>query len=477
MDDESPSRTMRGIAFANPLQEPFANTIPGSHVELCTDQSADRPRLATQEARANSPGRPRGRVRAAVVALTALLCLHGVSPFAAATPGKPGVPLDAIASKVASQACSAIKHRVDAIPGTAPVLLRSYDDAQGGAEIDIPALRTAAFTYDNALAVIALLACAHRVEALRIGAALEVAALHDTRLRNTYRAGAVGETLLPNGWWDAAQNRWFEDANQSGTATGNVAWTALALLALHDATADARWRDAAIKLASWVVANTRDPDASGGFSGGIDGFDAAPVKLGWKSSEHAIDLIAVFGRLADAQLAGDWREQAAHARRFLDSQWDDASGHFLIGTLPDGRTANRATSALDVQWWSQLLPGAPSHWRRAIAYAERVHAAGAGFDFNDDRDGEWLEGTAQAALAYRVAGQTDAARRCLVEIATQFSAGGYVFATREPRITTGLAIGPASTAADAYYYRRPHLGATSWAALAALARNPFRTQH
>jgi hypothetical protein len=409
-------------------------------------------------------------------ALLALLCLSAVSTAVAAAPAKPGAPLDAIAREVASPACKAMKNRVSAFPGNAPVFLRSYDGAEGRGEIDMPALRTAAFTYDNALAVMALLACGHRAEALRIGAALERAALHDTRLRNTYRAGAIGEKVLANGWWDTAQNRWVEDAYQSGTATGNVAWTALAMLALHDATADARWRDAAVKLATWVVVNTRAPGVEGGFSGGVDGFDAAPVKLGWKSSEHAIDLIAMFGRLADSKAAGDWREQAAHARRFLDSQWDDSSGHFLIGTLPDGRTPNRATSALDVQWWSQLLPDAPSRWRHAILYAERVHAVGAGFDFNDDRDGEWLEGTAQAALAYRVVGQEAAARRCLVEIATQFSAGGYVFATREPRITTGLAIGPTSTSADAYYYRRPHLGATAWAALAALDRNPFRTQ-
>jgi len=369
-----------------------------------------------------------------------------------------------------------MKNRVNAISGNAPLLLRSYDAAEGAGEIDMPALRTAAFTYDNALAVIALLGCGHRVEAIRIGAALERAATRDARLRNTYRAGTVGDKVLPNGWWDATQKRWVEDAYQSGTATGNVAWTALALLALHDATADAHWRDAAVKLATWVVANTRDLGAEGGFSGGVDGFDAAPVKLGWKSSEHAIDLIALFGRLADSKVAGDWREQAAHARRFLDSQWDDDSGHLLIGTLPDGRTPNRTTSALDVQWWSQLLPNAPGSWRRAILYAERVHAVGAGFDFNDDRDGEWLEGTAQAALAYRVVGRTGAARRCLVEVAAQFSAGGYVFATREPSITTGLAIGPASTSADAYYYRRPHLGATAWAALAALDRNPFRAQ-
>ena len=403
------------------------------------------------------------RIARHVVAVVGSLCLGAVT----AAQAKPAASLDAVASTVATRACAAMKQRVDAVPGSTPVLLLSYDG-----ENALPALRTAAFTYDNALAVIALLGCRHRAEALRIGAALERAALRDTRLRNTYRAGAVDDKVLPNGWWDAAQNRWVEDGYQSGTATGNVAWAALALLALHDATADARWRDAAAKLAGWVVANARD--AQGGFSGGVDGFDAAPVKLGWKASEHAIDLVAVFSRLADAKAPGDWRGEAAHARRFLDAQWDDASGHFLIGTLPDGRTPNRATSALDVQWWSQLLPDAPKDWRRAMRYAERVHAVGAGFDFNDDRDGEWLEGTAQAALAYRVAGEADAARRCLVEIAAQFSAGGYVYATREPKITTGLAIGPASTSADAYYYPRPHLGATAWAALAALNRNPFQ---
>ena len=63
--------------------------------------------------------------------------------------------------------------------------------------------------------------------------------------------------------------------------------------------------------------------------------------------------------------------------------------------------------------------------------------------------------------------------RCLAEIARQFSAGGYVFATREERITTGLAIGSASTSADFFYYRRPHLGATAWAVLAARAWNPY----
>lgn len=389
----------------------------------------------------------------------------------------PSRGLQDVAKSVAMKACSAIAGRVDSVAGTAPLLLRSYDAAQGATESDEPALRTAAFTYDNALAVIALLACDRSAQAVRIGAALERAALQDARLRNTYRAGPVDDKVLPNGWWDATQKRWVEDGHQSGTSTGNVAWTALALLALHDASGAAHWRDTAVKLANWVVSNTHESAGSGSFSGGIDGFDAVPIRLRWKSTEHAIDLDALFTRLKGEEVAGDWLAQAAHARQFIDSQWDAQSGHFLIGSMPDGTTPNRATSALDVQWWSQLLPDANPEWRRAIDYAERHHAVDAGFDFNDDRDGEWLEGTAQGALAYRVARMPERAQRCLAEIASQFSSGGYVFATREARITTGLATGSASASADFYYYRRPHLGATAWAALAALDRNPYRAAH
>ena len=59
-----------------------------------------------------------------------------------------------------------------------------------------------------------------------------------------------------------------------------------------------------------------------------------------------------------------------------------------------------------------------------------------------------------------------AAERRLACIAREFAAGGYVRATREARITTGLAGGE-------YYFRLPHLGATAWAVLAATGRNPF----
>jgi hypothetical protein len=374
---------------------------------------------------------------------------------------------------VGTRTCATLAARVTASGGTEPVLLRSYDDVRGSGEPTAPALRTAAFSYDNALAVIALLSCDKKAEALRIAEALRRGALKNSRIRNAYRAGLVNEAPLANGWWDAKAARWIEDAYQDGSATGNVAWVALALLAAHDVSGDARWSEAAARMARQVIDTSSDMRGAGGFSGGVDGFDAAPVPLTWKSTEHNIDLIALFARLEAAHVPGQWQTAGAAARQFVAAQWNAAQDHFFVGVLADGVTPNRDTSGLDVQLWAQLLPSVPAQWRGAVAYAEHEHGVSGGFDFNADRDGAWLEGTAQAALVYRVLGREAEAQPLFATIAAQISTGGYVYATREPRITTGLAANAASTSADFYYYRQPHLAATAWAALAARKQNPF----
>ena len=81
---------------------------------------------------------------------------------------------------------------------------------------------------------------------------------------------------------------------------------------------DVRWRDASQKLAQWVIDNTSDARGAGGFTGGVVGFDASPQKLMWKSTEHNIDLVALFEGLARAGAKGDWRKHADNARRFVD---------------------------------------------------------------------------------------------------------------------------------------------------------------
>ncbi|BFI97006.1 MAG: hypothetical protein RSP_25160 [Rhodanobacter sp.] len=417
-------------------------------------------------------GKPRhGRLVAIAMGLALAVC----APATATPPWNAAIATAAAKDgNLASPGCRIIATRVDAIPGTGPVLLRSYDSRRGQGAPDLPPLHSAAFSYDNALAVIALLACGRQPEAARIAEALRLAAMHDTRLRDTYRAGAVeGRRPLPNGWWDAERKRWVDAAHdysgayQDGTSSGNVAWVALALLAMHHASGATRWRDAAAKLAEWVVVHASDTRGAGGFDGGIESWQLTPRKASWKSTEHNIDLAALFDWLAriDAP-GGDWNAQARHARDFVAAQWDAASGHFWMGTTADGVTPLRSPSALDVQLWAQLLPDAPREWQRALTWVEHHHAVDGGFDFTDVRDGLWTEGTAQAALTYRWLGHKAEASRLLMSVAQQASPGGFLYATPQARIT----------AAYAYYYHQPHLAATAWAVLAALDRNPYLPQ-
>jgi hypothetical protein len=363
------------------------------------------------------------------------------------------------AGPLADDLCAVIGARVTAIAGEGPVFLASWE------ETDEPALKGAAFTYDNALAAIVLWACGRRDEAKRIGTALRLAATEDRaghlgRLRNVYRAGAQTERPLPPmGWWQANQGRWVEDDYSVGTATGNVAWAALALLTLNET-------EAARRLADWIESHTRDTQGPGGFTGGIFGDGADGQHLTWKSTEHNVDALALFmwlGRSASA----------TQARHFLDAMWDKSGGRFFIGTAPDGVSINTASSGLDAQLWPLLLRDSPSDWRRTLDFAKAAHGVAGGFDFSNDRDGLWVEGTAQAALAFKAVGRPRDADRLLRQIAQQKSPGGLLYATREARITTGLALTPASPTDDFYYYRRPHLGATAWAILADLGWNPL----
>jgi hypothetical protein len=158
---------------------------------------------------------------------------------------------------------------------TDAVFIRGF--APGDFETQLPPiLASTAFTYDNAVAAIALIACNDLSDALKIGRALSRAshsdrAFHDGRIRNAYRAGpADDKTPMPPGWWDAMRNLWSEDWYQDGSYTGNTAWAALALLNLYQTTNDVTFRDTAARLIDWVATSTV---CSGFFCGGYEGYD------------------------------------------------------------------------------------------------------------------------------------------------------------------------------------------------------------
>jgi len=363
--------------------------------------------------------------------------------------------------------------------GANAVFVRSYE--HGEDERSLPAgLASTAFVYDNALAVIALVACGNVTSATIIGNALSLAvrndrSFRDGRIRNAYRAGPVGKgaSALP-GWWDDKKEIWAEDPAQDGTSTGNVAWAALALLTLHQATKQPSFLADAEYLIDWVMANA---SSGSGFRGGFHGYDPQQVPLTWISTEHNVDVYAAASWLF--RLTGDrkYADAASQARRFLDRAFD--ADHFLLGTKPDGSLADSGMLALDVQLWPWMaIPDAPAQWRSALNFAATHLAVKDGFDFNGDRDGLWVEGTAQASLAYRIAGDPQRSAQLLTTLEAERTPSGFLNATREARVSTGLSIDPTGTAkeADFFYFRRPHLGATAWATLAALAWNPFTGQ-
>lgn len=360
-----------------------------------------------------------------------------------------------------------LRARVAALGG--PGLLQSYDVA-GTGDFD----RTqagCAYVYDNAVAGLALLAAGDTDGARRIADALVLAqtwdrAWHDGRLRNAYRAGPVprsGTYPLP-GWWDAVAGRWVEDGYQAGTAAGVVAWAMLLWIALGGA-----YRDPAIRAADWVE-TTLNADA--GYAGGFLGFEPTPQRLTWISTEHNVDLRAAFTALGRPAAA-------AHAGDFVARMWRPAEGRFASGTRPDGSLNDH--SAVDANLWPLLAPGARPDWRAALDWVLTRHGlpAGAarpallGVDFNTDRDGIWLEGTAIAALVCRKSGDAATAARLMGTLRAQTSPGGLIYASTTPTLTTGLSTGLDTHAPDFLYYRRPHLAPTAWAVLAALGANPF----
>lgn len=356
-------------------------------------------------------------------------------------------------------------------------------------------LRNTAFTYDNALAILAFLA-EGSAESLRyarlIGDAFVVARQHDRtyndgRLRSAY---AAGDIALPPGWtpngrvgtvpipgyFDENQQRFFE-IEQGAVDTGNNAWGMIALLALYRRTRNPAYLNAALAIGDFIHTFRNDTGLYRGFQGGIENPEGpAPSRRIYASTEHNLDVYAAFTTMF--QLTGEprWQADAQHAREFVLAMWDSARRVYLTGTHnPSTRNANAGQLPLDVQAWSTLaLPDGLSIHPEVLPGAEANHRTMSngfsGFDFNEDRDGVWFEGTAQMAVAYDRAGQSPLAESLRQELrraqqTPPYGDGlGTAAASREG-LTTGFGFS---------YFRRPHVGATAWNVFAQLDFNPFR---
>jgi hypothetical protein len=364
------------------------------------------------------------------------------------------------AAHAAPEACGTLER---AVPGQGPVFVASFPTAEPGP------LRDAAFTYDNAVAAIALVACGNPKQAAQIGDALLTGLDHDRywkdgRLRNAYLAGPVTSfpVKLP-GWWDMAQNKWVEDGYQVGSDTGNMAWSILALLTISDATGPAKYREGAQRIAHYLEASLSRVKPVG-FDGGSFGDEPAPFRNRWKSTEHNTDLAAAFARLGN--------KRARTAEAFVRAMWQPKCHCFDAGTTDDGHTRN-ALLALDAQIWPLLaLPGASSRYPGVLDTVEaRLRQAG-GYTFAEGSQGIWTEGTAQTALLLSLSGRQAEAQKLLGRLQELRAPDGYYFATDSTELKTGLAV-QTDTSKPRAYFHSPHLAALAWVALAETGFNPF----
>jgi hypothetical protein len=384
------------------------------------------------------------------------------------------VLLVALAARVAGaadahSACDYLRRTIEAQPGAA-VFLASYPTVEHGP------LQQAAFLYDNAVAAIALVACGQAAQARRIGDAMVLALEHDRywhdgRLRNAYAAGAVTAAPLKlPGWWDATAGRWLEDGYEVSSDSGNMAWAMLALLAL-DARPDHRYRRAALQIAQWLT-GLHDERGAGGFTGGYFGHEPEPRHLGWKSTEHNVDLAAAFARLAAASADAHWSAQAAAATSFVDSMWSAERGAFAVGTGSDGQTINPML-ALDAQIWPLLaLPQASERYAAALNLGASTVRSGQGYSYSEAGGGVWTEGSAQMVVLLKLLHHRDLAASTAAAVAAARAPDGGYYATDVAAVPTGfmLATDPGK---PRMYLHLEHLGASAWAALAEQGFNPF----
>lgn len=389
-----------------------------------------------------------------------------------------------------------------------PRFLVSYQTVSSPLDFDL-VLRNVAFTYDNAVALLAFLASGAKDRAKLLADALVYAYQNDRfyrnsdntrpdsrRLRNAYQGGdlILWPGWNPRGFPNTVRmsgfplpgtypncGTWHEDLFQVSTHTGNVAWAMIALLGFYESQgsrlADGKnYLETAISLGDWVEVNCKSVLGPGGYTGGFEGWEPDAKKLTYKATEHNIDLYVAFKRLYLLTHDQKWLDRAHHAKNFVVNMWDEnEKNHFWTGTDPDGITTNKNPEQipLDIQAWANLAfsgeEGKP--FRVALDYSEANHRTGCGYDFNSfDRDGIWYEGTAHMALAYYAIGPKANWQTLLSCLHNAQAPDGGLPAASINGLTTGFSLPDGN---PWLYYHRAHVGATAWLVLAEKGFNPF----
>jgi len=367
------------------------------------------------------------------------------------------------------------------------------------------------FTYDNALLLLAYLARGRRgdmARALVLGNALVYAqktdATADGRFRQTYSVGSADS----NGAFVKPGLSFLQ-----GSAVGDVAWAGIALAQLYTRTGIKDYLDAVVKAATFIENTTRDNSnvPPGGYFFGNGQSN--------KSTEHNIDVYALFTMLAKLTGQSSWLDGAQHARGFIEAMWDAPSGHFWTGTS-DPTHIFFNNSPEDVQTWSYMALLDPEfqaslEWVKTnLAATDTSFALNNGWGFkgnfrvygstyaslskigtllgdpNVDPDAVWCEGTAHVAAALLTRrlppnkdipsfhGDVNTAGTLFEGVQVAQASLGHGQTVNGHPLVDGQGIvastSPLNTGFGFNFFPIRHIGATSWYAMAGQAANPFQ---
>jgi hypothetical protein len=189
--------------------------------------------------------------------------------------------------------------------------------------------RPVAYVRDNALAVLAYLACPD--------------------VANVRRARLVGDALLraqAGGRLCAAYGPGLRPAD-GGSPTAALAWAGIALAQLYVDTRIPKYLDGALDVGRWV-AGQRSPHRHGGYHGGLCRDGVTPRR--WAATGDNIDAYALFALLAKLTRDRRWHGPAAVAAAFVAAMWDRQERLLRAGTpADDPDRADPAAAPGDVQ--------------------------------------------------------------------------------------------------------------------------------
>ena len=409
-------------------------------------------------------------------------CAKDDNGESAGTPAGESSSRDEMFSDAKAAAVEALADRMEAGRTSEDdhVMILSYDT-------DNNYIQNAAFSYDNALALMAFISEDRQEEAKQLADAFVYAVNNDrsgkVRVRNAYAGGSITEVKgrwpgarMP-GWYDKAKAEWFEDRYQVGSNAGNTSYVALALLHYRNRYGGEEYLETAKSLMDWVLDNCSDKTGGSGFTAGFDGWNEGDTPdvytFTYKSTEHNIDAYAAFSQLYAETGDSGYLEAALSAKRFVESVYDSDEGLFLTGTLDDGVTPSHDVTVLDAQVWSALaLTDSFDKYADALRTVEKMKTEEGGYPFclENRNGGWWAEGTAFTALMYRERGDDKKYEEAMSALESIQLKNGLFPAATTDHLSTGMYLFDGS---PWEYSADPHIAPAAWFVMAANGFNPY----